>query len=198
MIYIPGYDPIPPRRYRELYRTEGAAQAAISGYDLALRPREAGGTYGWSVQAQIEGAEVEAEVDVLVWSDIVQSSMAQSIPATYLQLLRTAWIYISTCALRRLMRLRKGPVIAALYPVGMLLGQLALSVFTGWLAARALLWLMSLAGLGGLVFGWVSVGACAIPIPRCWPLLTRRSRGSARFAAGRSRSKARQATPPPI
>jgi hypothetical protein len=162
VIYIPGYDPIPPRRYRELYRTEGAAQAAISGYELALRPREAGGTYGWSVQAQIDGAEVEAEVDVLVWSDIVQTSMARSIPATYLQLVRTAWIYISTGALRRLMRLRKGPVIAALYPVGMLLGQLALSVFTGWLAARALLWLMSLAGLGGLVFGWVSVGAGVI------------------------------------
>jgi hypothetical protein len=134
----------------------------IPGYDLALRPREAGGTYGWSVQARIEGAEVEAEVDVLVWSDIVQSSMAQSIPATYLQLLRTAWIYISTGALRRLMRLRKGPVIAALYPLGMLLGQLALSVFTGWLAARALLRLMSIAGLGGLVFGWVSVGAGVI------------------------------------
>jgi hypothetical protein len=125
LIYIPGYNPIPPRRYRELYRTEGAAQEAISGYELALRPREAGGTYGWSVRARIEQAEVEAEVDVLVWSDIVQTSMARSIPATYLQLVRTAWIYISTGALRRLMRLRKGPVIAALYPVGMLLGQLA-------------------------------------------------------------------------
>jgi len=158
VIYIPGYDPIPPRRYRELYRKEGAAQAAISGYGLALCPREAGGTYGWSVQAQIEGGEVEAEVDVLVWSDIVQSSMAQSIPATYLQLLRTAWIYISTGALRRLMRLRKGPVIAALYPVGMLLGQLALSVFAGWLAARILFWLVNIAGLGGLVFGWLSAG----------------------------------------
>ena len=101
MIYIPGYDPIPPRRYRELYRKEGAAQGAISGYDLALRPREAGGTYGWSVQARIEGGEVEAEVDVLVWSDIVQSSMAQSIPATYLQLIRTLWIYISTGARRQ-------------------------------------------------------------------------------------------------
>lgn len=117
VIYIPGYDPIPPRRYRELYRKEGAAQSEISGYDLAIRPRAAGGTYGWGVAARIDGVEVAAEVDVLVWSDIVQSSMARSIPATYLQLLQTAWIYISTGALRRLMRLRKGPVIAALYPV---------------------------------------------------------------------------------
>jgi len=35
------------------------------------------------VTATIEGAEAVAEVDVLVWSDIVQSSMARSIPATY-------------------------------------------------------------------------------------------------------------------
>ncbi len=162
MIYIPGYDPIPPRRYRELYRKEGAAQAAISGYDLAIRPREAGGVYGWSVQARIEGGEVEAEVDVLVWSDIVQSSMAQSIPATYLQLIRTAWIYISTGALRRLMRLRKGPVIAALYPVGMLVGQLAVAVLAGWFSARLLSWGFALAGLGGFVFWWLAAGFGAV------------------------------------
>ena len=29
VFYIPGYDPIHPRRYRELYRKEGAAQADI-------------------------------------------------------------------------------------------------------------------------------------------------------------------------
>ena len=34
VFYIPGYDPIHPRRYRELYRTESAAQGAISGYDI--------------------------------------------------------------------------------------------------------------------------------------------------------------------
>lgn len=36
ILYIPGYDPIPPRRYRELYRREGAEQARISGYRLEL------------------------------------------------------------------------------------------------------------------------------------------------------------------
>lgn len=159
MIYIPGYDPIPPRRYRELYRKEGAAQASISGYDLAIRPREAGGSYGWGVAARIDGADVEAEVDVLVWSDIVQGSMARSIPATYLQLLQTAWIYISTGALRRLMRLRKGPVIAALYPVGMLIGQLALAVLAGCIVARLAVWALAPTGLGGMVSGGLSIGA---------------------------------------
>jgi hypothetical protein len=57
--------------------------------------------------------------------------MENSVPATYLQLIRTAWTYISTGALRRLMWMRKGPVIAALYPVGMLILQLLIAVGMG-------------------------------------------------------------------
>ena len=137
VFYIPGYDPIHPRRYRELYRKEGTAQAQISGYDIALKPRKSqGGLYGWTVTAQIDGQHTQADLDVLVWSDIVRDSMSTSIPATYLQLLRTAWVYIGSGALWRLMRLRKGPVIAALYPIGMLLGQLGLAVLLGWLVGR--------------------------------------------------------------
>jgi len=100
----------------------------------------------------IDGAAVRAEMEVLVWSDIVRGSMATGIFATYVQLLRTAWIYISSGALWRLMLLRKGPVIAALYPVVVLLGQLALAVLAGVLASRLVL------GLLGLVFtvpGWL-------------------------------------------
>ena len=133
VFYIPGYDPIHPRRYRELYRKEGAAQAVISGYEIDLKPGEPGGNFGWQVQGRIAGAEVQAQVEVLVWSDIVRDSMSTSIPGTYLQMLRTAWIYISTGALWRLMKLRKGPVIAALYPVGMLLAQLALALLVAFL-----------------------------------------------------------------
>ncbi|WP_102224517.1 hypothetical protein [Acidimangrovimonas sediminis] len=137
VFYIPGYDPIHPRRYRELYRKESAAQAALSGYRVKIAPRrspERGqGGYGWFVDATIDGAEVEAEVDVLVWSDIVRQSMAQGIAATYWQLVRTAWIYIASGALWRLMGLRKGPIIAALYPVFMLIAQLVLAVGLGWM-----------------------------------------------------------------
>jgi len=131
VFYIPGYDPIHPRRYRELYRKEGAAQAAISGYELALRPKTTKGPYGWHVSSAIDGAAVEADVEVLVWSDIVRDSMGHTIPATYLALARTAAVYIGTGALFRLMRLRKGPVIAALYPVGFLLLQLLIAVLIG-------------------------------------------------------------------
>jgi hypothetical protein len=124
VFYIPGYDPIHPRRYRELYRSESRDQAAISGYEIALKARQSAGPYSWHVDAKIDGQGVDTVVEVLVWSDIVRASMENSIAATYGQLCRTAWTYISTGALRRLMWLRKGPVLAALYPVGALLLQL--------------------------------------------------------------------------
>jgi len=136
VFYIPGYDPIHPRRYRELYRTESAAQAEISGYGISLQARQGGARYGWNVKGLMDGAHVDAHVDVLVWSDIVRGSMETSIPATYLQLLRTAWVYIGSGALWRLMRLRKGPVLAALYPVAMLLTQLLISYAAGRLTYR--------------------------------------------------------------
>ena len=136
VFYIPGYDPIHPRRYRELYRKEGAAQAEISGYDIALTPAPDGENYGWQVDARIDEHAVHTDVEVLVWSDIVRSSMSGTILATYVQLVRTAWTYISTGTLRRLMWMRKGPVIAALYPVGMLILQLILAMAAGKIAAE--------------------------------------------------------------
>ena len=132
VFYIPGYDPIHPRRYRELYRKESAEQAAISGYSIALMPKASKGPYGWRVQGTMGDNQAQADIEVLVWSDIVRGSMSNSIPATYAQLVRTAWAYIGSGALFRLMRLRKGPVIAALYPIVFLLLQLAVALGIGW------------------------------------------------------------------
>ncbi len=160
VFYIPGYDPIHPRRYRELYRKEGAAQAAISGYDLSLRPGR-GARYGWQVATRIEDRAAEAEVEVLVWSDIVRGSMHRGIVATYSQLASTVWIYVGSGTLFRLMRLRKGPVIAALYPVVVLVLQLLLAVglsvaclaLGDGVVPRPLAFGIGV-GLGWLLLGW--------------------------------------------
>ncbi|MGB0958646.1 MAG: hypothetical protein ACPGVK_00220 [Halocynthiibacter sp.] len=133
VFYIPGYDPFHPRRYRELYRKEGRSQADISDYTLDLKAKNGGGRYGWFVSAQIDGKKTTTEFDVLVWSDIVRGSMDIGTVQTYGLLLRTAYTYITSGALRALMKLRKGPVIAALYPVGMLLLQAMLAVMMGLL-----------------------------------------------------------------
>ena len=156
VFHIPGYDPMPPRRYRELYRSEAAAQARISGYEIGVKADASDDTFRWTVGARIEGKAVMSQVNMLVWADIVRGSMAQSIPATYWQLVQTAWIYISTGTLRRLMWMRKGPVIAALYPVAMLLAQLiaalvAGAVIGGWVQTL----LLAVPGLFGLTEGAV-------------------------------------------
>lgn len=165
VFYIPGYDPIHPRRYRELYRKEGAAQATLSGHTLELKPKRVRGPYGWQVRATVEGQPVEADIEVLVWSDIVRHSMRNSIPATYVQLVRTAWAYIGSGALFRLMRLRKGPIITALYPIVALLLQLVLALAVGgalWWITRSVLpgWPGRIGGfamglaVAGLILRW--------------------------------------------
>ncbi len=153
VLYIPGFDPVPARKYRERYRRGGIEQAAISGYSLDIGPQRTKGYYGWSVETLIDGQRTHADVEVLVWADIVKASMAHGIAATYWQLLRTAWAYIGSGALFRLMRLRKGPVIAALYPVLLLLAQLGLALFAGTVAAMAVLWGTGLV-LGPADFGF--------------------------------------------
>ena len=142
VLYIPGYDPFPPRRYRELYRKEGAAQAAISGYALTVEGRVGPG-YAWRVRSDM-GRPAEAEVEVLVWSDLVRQSMGQGIAATYLLLARTAWVYAGSGALWRLLRLRKGPMVAALYPAVLLVLQALVAV----LLAGLVLWLVPWPWLG--------------------------------------------------
>mgnify|MGYP001800117040 CR=1 FL=1 len=159
VFYIPGYDPIHPRRYRELYRKEGAQQARVSGYDIDLKAKSGAGRYGWTVTGHIDGQHTEADFEVLVWSDIVRDSMDTGILGTYAALAKTAWVYITSGALFRLMRLRKGPVIAALYPVGFLLVQLALALFLAWWAGQLL----------SLVHPWLAwAGLILVPFVLEW------------------------------
>jgi hypothetical protein len=154
VFYVPGYDPMPPRRYRELYRREGPEQARISGY--GLRSRRPAEPTGWRVEAVIDGLRVETEIEVLVWSDLVRDSMSKSIPAVYRDLVRTVWIYLRSGAFARLIRLRKGPVIAGLYPVVLLIVQAAIAAGLGGLTLA--LAASVLPGAVALVAGLVVAG----------------------------------------
>lgn len=151
VLYIPGFDPVPPRAYRERYRREAAIQAEISDYRIENGKAAKGARFAWHVDAVVEDAAVSTDLEVLYWADIVRKGMASGVLATYGQLARTAWIYIGSGALFRLMRLRKGPVIAALYPVVVLLAQallaavLALGVFG--VADAVGDWLIAMIGL---------------------------------------------------
>ena len=176
VLYIPGFDPVPARKYRERYRRGGEDQAAISGYSLTMGPQRTSGYYGWSVETEIGGDRTEADIEVLVWADIVKDSMGHGIAATYWQLLRTAWAYIGSGVLFRLMRLRKGPVIAALYPVVLLLAQLAVALTCGGVVALAAMalsgWIVGPAefGFSPYFFGRAAVALLLVPLT-AWAVL---------------------------
>ncbi|PVH30079.1 hypothetical protein [Pararhodobacter oceanensis] len=160
VFYIPGFDPFPPRRYRELYRKEGAAQAEISGYALSLSPQPPGAeSYGWHVQSQIDGHESEAHITVLVWADIVQASMQRGVLGAYWLMLRSLWIFGSTGALWAMIRLRPGPMLAGAWPVSILTGQLLVALLLAWLIGWGVAALWPLAG--GTALGW-AVGAAVV------------------------------------
>lgn len=153
VFYVPGYDPFPPRRYREFYRKEGAAQAAISGYEFAMQAEAPGSAgYVWRASVTRAGEVAEARLKVLVWSDLVQASMRRGVVATYVLMLRTLWIFLSTGALRAMIRLRPGPMLAGAWPVVMLTAQLLVALGIG-----ALVWW----GLALWLPGWLGALAAA-------------------------------------
>jgi hypothetical protein len=63
--------------------------------------------------------------------------MDRGVFGAWLLLPRTAWTYIASGALWRMLRLRKGPVLAAGYPVAMLLAQAGLALLAGLFLGRA-------------------------------------------------------------
>lgn len=162
VFYIPGFDPFPPRRYRELYRREGAEQALLSGYELTLLPAPGGGRNAFEISSKMEGVAVSARYEVLPWHDLVRRAMPEGIGASYLQLLRTARVYIGSGALWPLVGLRKGPMIASFYPVAVLLAQLFTALLAGWLTFRlAAGWLpLWLAAGPGLLVVWGILHLC--------------------------------------
>jgi len=129
---------MPPRRYRELYRVEGQKQAEISGYKLNIKGLNGDkARYRWAVQACMDGMETDTCVEFLQWNDIVFQSMKKSIPQTYILLLRTLWLYLTSGTLVALYRLRRAPILAAMYPVVVLLGQIAFAILLGKLLYNA-------------------------------------------------------------
>ncbi|MEE9453883.1 MAG: hypothetical protein V3V13_05810 [Paracoccaceae bacterium] len=152
VFYVPGYDPMPPRRYRELYRTEGGKQAEICGYALKVQGATGQGVqYHWNVRAEMEDAKTDTKIEFLLWDDIVKQSMQSTILHTYWKLLRTLWLYVRSGALPALYRLRRAPILAAMYPVVVLLGQILFAFFVA-------------KSLAGIIGGIPGLGAGAFVI----------------------------------
>jgi len=147
VLYVSGFDPLGPRRYRELFRKEGPAQGAIAGYDLAVSrmDRSSTGNYRWKARFGQDRVRVAAEFEFLGWDDIVRHSIRPSLIYVYSLMFRTLWIYLASGAIGAMRRLRSGPLIAGLAPAGLMVFYLVY------------------AGLIGLALGLVVTGPIGAP-----------------------------------
>ena len=133
VFYVPGFDPMPPRRYRELYRRESAKQAKISGYTVRQNRASDGDIASWDVTFEQGDEQAFTTFKCLVWSDIVKSAMR---PTLWNIFARSFWYYgvfITSGALFRMNKIAIGPTIAALYPPIMT----AIQVLAGVVLAHA-------------------------------------------------------------
>ncbi|MBQ0946442.1 hypothetical protein KAK07_24110 [Ideonella sp. 4Y16] len=78
--YIGGFDPQGPAHYHQLYATEAARQAAVSGHEISVGRRQRLGEHiaGWEVDARIDGQSVRTRYEFLRWDDIVRARWPRS------------------------------------------------------------------------------------------------------------------------
>ena len=74
----------------------------------------------------MEGRDTVSEITVLTWSDLVKFSMDRGVVWTYLSLIETAWIYISSGALRD--EITQGSCDCGALPCGALIAQLGFAI----------------------------------------------------------------------
>ncbi|MEO0914915.1 MAG: hypothetical protein AAFY59_18355, partial [Pseudomonadota bacterium] len=132
VFYVPGFDPMGARRYRELYRTHAARQAEISGYEIAVgaAPKQAG-NYAWRAEAEIEGARTETTVEFLEWSDLVRETMNRNTAHALWTWGWTGTWFLWSGAVSAWARLHRKILIPGLYPYLTILAQLFVGLLLG-------------------------------------------------------------------
>lgn len=155
VFYVSGFDPLGPRRYRELHRSEGKRQAAIIGYQIELEaiPRTSNEPYRWITRLSDKGHETEAEFEFLAWDDIVRHSIRPSLLYVYSLMVRTFWVYLSSGAIRAMLRLRSGPLVAGLVPAAVMIFYLVFALLGGIAAG-----FIASSGIGTPIWAAASVG----------------------------------------
>lgn len=154
VFYLPGFDPHPPRRYRELYRKESALAAEAFECQINIKAeRQKKQEYGWYIDAECDGQTIDTKYDILFWSDMVQKSVSLSVLQTLVLLGETVWVYVTSLSIFRLMRVKREPIVVALYPVFVLMVELLGSILWGFIVGYVAsyfipIWAACLVGVG--------------------------------------------------
>lgn len=114
VFFVPGFDPFPPRRYRELYRAQGTIQSDQADYSLKVGGGDHHGQ--WSVVYQDQDQTVHTQFDLLDWSDLVREEVDRSRAQVIWAGLRCARTYLTSGAFSAILQLRRGPALVSLFP----------------------------------------------------------------------------------
>lgn len=118
MFYVSGFDPKGPLFYHSLYRAEAAKQAAVTGTSILVENRSGTSSLAeqWRIRATFGECTVDTTYEFLRWDGIVRRHWARTEWRMFIDLLRTAWLYIGSGALLRVLLTAWPPFVTALYP----------------------------------------------------------------------------------
>lgn len=163
VLYMPGFDPLGPKRYHALYAEQAALQSRVNGMRIAVGLREGHTPHldHWQVEADVDGVTVHTRYEMFRWDDIVRAHWIGSQVRLWWTSLRTIAHYFRVGAAWRAIRMqRRGPWLLSLPLQVALLLALWLLVGAGvvWrlqTAAPAMLWAALAVWACGLAAGGV-------------------------------------------
>lgn len=117
VLYMPGFDPLGPKRYHALYADQSTLQSRVNGMTLAVGPREGRTPHldHWQVEANVDGVTVHTHYEMFRWDDIVRAHWISSQVRLWWTSLSTIAHYFRVGAAWRAIRMqRRGPWLLSL------------------------------------------------------------------------------------
>lgn len=170
--YFSGFDPRGARYYHRLYREEAAKQAALTGTRIEVGPRLRAGELSkvWTVRSAGPDGVTETVYEFMRWDDIVRRHWTRNEARLAVELVRTAWAYVASGTLWRILKTAWPPFVTGLYPVLYFLALVTAAVFAalglgGWLGRQY-----------GIVAGGAGAAAAAVSVLYLGRLVEKRLR----------------------
>ncbi len=169
VFYLGGFDPRGVRFYHQLYREQAIVHERLTGEHIVVTGRHAGPASSaiWTVHN--EAAAVDTEFEFLRWEDLIGKVWIRNPALLAWRSIATYWGHARFMDFRRMLTLRRGPVVTILYPpvLGILI-PLAIALFAGLLLGLLLPWWV--AAPVGLAIGVLASGRLLAKLVVPWLL----------------------------
>lgn len=123
VFYVSGFDPRGAAFYCRLYQAESAKQCAVNGLTALVGSRERSShmSSNWQIRAGAGDLQTETHYEFLHWDDIVRNHWTRSEIRILVDYFYVAWVYLSSGALLRVLKVSWPPFVTAIFPLVILL-----------------------------------------------------------------------------